>query len=76
MPAVRSAHVHESDRAVTVWIDVADDSDAVRNSVYHLEDEIAINFPQARIAFQIIPVPEGRRIQDFVSAECVYARRA
>ena len=74
--SVRSAHVHQSERGITVWVDIADDDDFVRNAVYHVEDAISEDYPHISLDFRVIPVPEGRTIEEFITADRVFARSA
>jgi hypothetical protein len=73
--SVRSAHVYQSERAMVVWIDIAQDDEPTRRAVYEIEDRLSDKFGGILIDFHLIPVPTGRKIEDFVTAECVYQRR-
>jgi hypothetical protein len=77
LPAVRSVFVHNSDKALHVWVDITEDTRPARDAVYHFEDQISEMFPALMFDFHVVPVPRDRRLEDFVSsAQRVFQRSA
>ena len=76
MPAVLSAHILKTERALSVWVGIKPDDAKVRESVYRFEDQIADRYPDVLFDFHVIPVPAGRKVEDYVSnAHSIFQRR-
>jgi hypothetical protein len=73
--AVRSVHTVQTDLAIAVWIDIAQDDRSIRNAIYDFEDQVSQRFPGLRFDFHVIPVPDGKKMEDFISAAQVVFRR-
>ncbi len=67
LPAVRSVYSLYSDNVFSVWVDISQDEQEVRAAVYRFEDAIADRYTQVLFDFHVIPVPQGRKIEEFVS---------
>lgn len=68
LTAVDSAHFLAAENALTVWVSLQDGYDeAARSDVYRFEDQISERFPAVLFDFHIIAVPEGRKVEEFLS---------
>lgn len=75
MGAVASVHFLSTNTALSVWVGIIDDDDTARTDIYRFEDYISQRFPQVLFDFHIIPVPAGRRMEDYVStAQPIFQR--
>ncbi len=68
VPRVISAFVLRADQVLSVWVAIADDDHVARKNVYKFDDELSERFPQMIFDFHVVPVPPGRKLEDFVSA--------
>jgi hypothetical protein len=68
MDAVASVHFLWTDAALSVWVGISDDDDTTRTNIYRFEDAISQRFSQVLFDFHVVPVPAGRRMEDFISA--------
>jgi hypothetical protein len=75
-PAVESVHFLPTDTVLSVWVAIAEDNMAVRRSVYGVEDQMSKLFPDILFDFHAVPVPAGKRMEDFVSAAQAVFRRS
>jgi hypothetical protein len=67
MPAVLSVHTLKTERALSVWVGIKPDDAKVREAVYRFEDEIAGRYTDVLFDFHVIPVPAGRKVEDYIS---------
>ncbi len=67
LPAVRSVHTLYANNVFSVWVDITQDELDVRNAVYRFEDKIANRYTQVLFDFHVVPVPLGRKIEEFIS---------
>ena len=68
MDAVASVYFLSTDNALSVWVGISEDDDATRTKIYRFEDEISQRFSQVLFDFHVVPVPAGRRMEDYISA--------
>ena len=68
MDAVASVYFLSTDTALSVWVGISEDDDTTRTNIYSFEDEISKRFSQVLFDFHVVPVPAGRRMEDYVSA--------
>jgi hypothetical protein len=74
---VRSVYFLNAENAFSVWVDISEDSESVKDTVYRFEDQLSARFPQYLFDFHVVPVPNGRKLSDFVSvAKPIYQRTA
>jgi hypothetical protein len=77
MDAVASVYFLSTDTALSVWVGVNKDDDATRTSIYRFEDDISQRFSQVLFDFHVVPVPAGRRMEDYISsAQPIFQRPA
>jgi len=67
MPAVLSVHTLKTERALSVWVGIKPEDTRVRELVYRFEDEIAGRYADVLFDFHVIPVPAGRKVEDYIS---------
>jgi hypothetical protein len=67
VPAVGSIHVLPTQNAFAVWIGISSDNREVRNAIYHFEDDISERYTHVLFDFHVIPVPPGRKMEDFIT---------
>jgi hypothetical protein len=68
LPAVDSVHFLAAENALSVWVCLQDGYDeTARTNVYRFEDQMSERFPAVLFDFHIIAVPDGRKIEDFLS---------
>lgn len=73
---VLSVHTRWLDNVLNIWIGVRDDAGS-RDSVYLFEDSFLNKFSELSVEFHVLTIPDGRRIEDFISdAQSVYQRIA
>ena len=68
MDGVASVHFLWTDAALSVWVGISEDDDATRTNIYRFEDDISQRFSHVPFDFHVVPVPAGRRMEDFISA--------
>ncbi len=71
-----AVHFLRTSAALSVWIGLREDDAETRKVVYRFEDQIAEEFPDTLLDFHVIPLPEGRRMEDFVSVAQVIFEHA
>ena len=77
MDAVASVYFLSTDTALSVWVGISNDDDATRTSIYRFEDDISQRFSQVLFDFHVVPVPAGRRMEDYISsAQPIFQRPA
>lgn len=60
-----------------VWVGICEDNPGARQAAYRLEDEVSENFPQVLFDFHVVALPQGGRLQDYIShAQVVFQRSA
>jgi hypothetical protein len=75
LPAVGSVHVLQTPAAFLVWIGISSDNREVRDAIYLFEDGISERHADIMFDFHVIPVPHGRKMEDFVTnAQPVFQR--
>jgi hypothetical protein len=74
--AVISVHTLTTENAFSVWVGIEKDNAQVRESIYRFEDEIADRYADVLFDFHVVPVPAGRKLEDYVSdAHPIFQRR-
>ncbi|MFB3813187.1 MAG: hypothetical protein ACE14L_03675 [Terriglobales bacterium] len=77
VPAADSAYLMCAGTTVSVWIGIRDDESASYRSVYAVTDRIAEQFPKLLFDFHVVPIPNGRAMEDFISdARPIFRRTA
>ena len=75
LPAVGSIHVFSTGRVFGVWIGISADNRAVRDAIYDFEDQISERYADVPFDFHVIPVPRGRKMEDFITdAQPIFQR--
>lgn len=65
--AIISVHTLVTEKAFSVWVGIKRDEPRVREAIYCFEDEIADRYSDVLFDFHVIPVPTGRKVEDYVS---------
>jgi hypothetical protein len=68
LSAVISVHTLTTENAFSVWVGINKDDAQVREAIYQFEDEIADRYADVLFDFHVIPVPAGRKVEDYISA--------
>jgi hypothetical protein len=68
MDAVASVYFQSTDTALSVWVGISEDDDTTRTNIYRFEDDISQRFSQVLFDFHVVPLPAGRRMEDFISS--------
>jgi|SRR5712691_10966942 len=73
---VISVHTLSTENALSVWVGIKKDDAEVREAIYRFEDEIADRYKDVLFDFHVIPVPAGRKVEDYISnADPIFQRR-
>ena len=64
---VISVHTLTTENAFSIWVGINKDNAQVRETIYQFEDEIADRYSDVRFDFHVIPVPTGRKVEDYIS---------
>jgi hypothetical protein len=67
LSGVGSVHVFSAGRVFGVWIGISEDNRTVRNAIYDVEDQISERYADVPFDFHVIPVPHGRKMEDFIT---------
>jgi hypothetical protein len=77
MDAVASVYFLSTDAALSVWVGISKDDDTTRTNIYRFEDDISQRFSHVLFDFHVVPVPAGRRMEDYISsAQPIFQRPA
>lgn len=75
-PTVLSVDFLPTETALSVWVGTSDDESATYRAIYRVEDHVSALFRNFVFDFHVVPLPEGRKMEDFVSAAQPIFRRA
>lgn len=75
--SVEAVYFKWLDDTYVVWIGICNDDSSARRAAYQLEDSVSEKFPSVLFDFHVVALPEGKKIQDYVSnAQVVFQRGA
>ena len=77
LPAVDSVHLLPTETSLSVWVGIRDDDSATYRAIYSIEDQISEMFPTITFDFHVVPLQQGRKMEEYVTAACpVFQRHA
>ncbi len=77
LSAVDSVNLLRIEDVISIWVGVSEDSRAIRNAVYDLEDMLSERFDGLTFDVHVFSTAAGYRVERFVSeSTSVYRRNA
>jgi hypothetical protein len=73
--AVMSVDFLLTQDALCVWVGTSDDESETYRTISRVDDYVSALFRSLTFDFHVLPLPEGRRMEDFVSATQPIFRR-